>query len=178
MWSDKQDSCIFAEDDELGWGEYDVPWSWVAAGACTVDANQVPNWFMEQMSITQTELDKPWRLQILENLKTRLLNQTYKDVPLAIDTTSWVHAGEGRINLNGSAYVDCVLQLEWVHTYGTLTILNSDGATTMVRFYNPSLRSEMACLEIVYFWVIHCIYVSQKIALWHTYIKNISPCKR
>lgn len=30
VWSESsRDSCIFAEDDEMGWAEYDAPWSWV-----------------------------------------------------------------------------------------------------------------------------------------------------
>ncbi|KAK9712924.1 Integral peroxisomal membrane peroxin [Popillia japonica] len=147
LWSDRQDSCIFAEDEELGWGEYEAPWSWVAAGACTIELNQLPNWFVEQGTITQTELDQPWRLQILEELKSRLQSQSYKNIPLAVDTTSWVHVGEGRINLNGSVYVDCVLQLEWVHTNGTLTILNSDGATTMQQFSLNEITCVQCCSE-------------------------------
>lgn len=30
IWSDSsRESCIFAEDEELGWAEYEAPWSWV-----------------------------------------------------------------------------------------------------------------------------------------------------
>lgn len=71
---------------------------------------------------------------ILEELKRRLPENEYNQYDLAIDTSSWTHSGEARVNLGGTAYVDCVLQLEWMHTSGTLTILNPDGATTMVNF--------------------------------------------
>lgn len=50
----------------------------------------------------------------------------------AVDTTSWVHTGEARVSLESSGFVDCILQLEWVQSTGTLTILNPDGASTMV----------------------------------------------
>lgn len=131
--SDRQEACIFAEDEELGWAEYKAPWSWVEAGACTVDVLQLPNWFAEPGGIQQSELEQPWRVKILQTLKERLPNETAFDTyPKAIDTSSWVHTGEARINLNGTAYIDCILQLEWLHTTGSLTILNPDGATTMV----------------------------------------------
>lgn len=129
--SDRQDSCIFAEDEELGWAEYEAPWSWVEAGACTVDIIQLPNWFAESSSGQDAYLDQPWRLKILANLKARLMKEHYEHYHKAIDTTSWVHMSEARVNLNGP-YVDCILQLEWLHTTGSLTILNPDGATTMV----------------------------------------------
>lgn len=79
-----------------------------------------------------SETDQPWRLRILEELKGRIPSQdVFRDYQPAVDTTSWVHTGEARVNL-GAAFVDCVLQLEWVESCGTLTVLNQDGVTTMV----------------------------------------------
>lgn len=79
-------------------------------------------------------LEQPWRMQILQDLKARLpLQDVFVKYEQAVDTTSWVHTGEARVNLGAaSGYVDCVLQLEWVQTSGTLTIMNPEGATTMV----------------------------------------------
>ena len=135
LWSERQDSCIFAEDEELGWAEYEAPWSSVESGACTIDINQVPNWFAEQVNAAKIELDQLWRLKILDDLKARLSNEErYSHFPPAIDTSSWVHNGEARVNLKGTAFLDCILQLEWICTSGTLTILNPEGASTMVKF--------------------------------------------
>lgn len=79
-------------------------------------------------------LEQPWRMQILRDLKARLpLQDVFVDYEQAVETTSWIHTGEARVKLrNSSGYVDCILQLEWVQTSGTLTILNPEGATTMV----------------------------------------------
>lgn len=135
IWSDSsRESCIFAEDEELGWAEYEAPWSWVEAGACTIDTTQLPNWFGEGvLGQNNEELEQAWRKRILNDLKTRLKDDTkFKNYELAIDTTSWAHNGEARCSLNGTTFVDCILQLEWVEVTGSLTILNPDGCTTMV----------------------------------------------
>lgn len=134
IWSSRE-SCIFAEDEEMGWAECEAAWSWVEAGACTVEQNLLPNWFAENGSAGGAETEQPWRLKILEELKARLpLQQDYNGYQRAVDTTSCIHTGEARVNLGG-AFTDCVLQLEWLQNCGTLTILNQDGVTTMVGFY-------------------------------------------
>lgn len=134
IWSadGSRESCIFAEDEELGWAECEAAWSWVEAGACTIDQNLLPNWFAENSTAMHGEMDQTWRLKILDELKARLPKQdAFKHYQIAVDTTSWVHTAEARVNL-GAAFVDCILQLEWVQNCGTLTILNQDGVTTMV----------------------------------------------
>ncbi|XP_076270197.1 tectonin beta-propeller repeat-containing peroxin 23 isoform X2 [Rhynchophorus ferrugineus] len=147
VWSESsRDSCIFAEDEEMGWAEYDAPWSWVEAGTCLLDNGYVPNWYSDSSCGTmQEEFEQPWRTKILSDLKARLPN---KDVfglyEPAIDTTSWIHKGEARVNLGASNFVDCILQLEWLQTTGTLTILNSDGATSMHSF----TLSDITCVEL------------------------------
>lgn len=43
-----RDSGVYGEDDDaatLYWAEFDAMWSWVEAGACTVDPAQLPNWY-------------------------------------------------------------------------------------------------------------------------------------
>lgn len=132
IWSSR-DSCVFADDEELGWAECEAAWSWVEAGACTIDVTQLPNWFADSISSMSYELDQPWRLRILQELKSRLPSEEqFKNYEIAVDTTSWSHSGEARVSLGSDSFVDCILQLEWIHTCGTLTILNADGATTMV----------------------------------------------
>ncbi|KAF2895160.1 hypothetical protein ILUMI_11013 [Ignelater luminosus] len=141
-------SLFYAEDEELCWAECEASWAWVEAGACTVDPAQLPNWFVEAGSLHQAELEQPWRLKILEDLRTRLPTQAlYSNYHLAIDTTSWTHSGEARVSLNTPAFAECILQLEWVHTNGILTILNPDGATTMHQFSISDMTCVQCCSE-------------------------------
>ncbi|CAH1130207.1 unnamed protein product [Ceutorhynchus assimilis] len=147
VWSESsRDSCIFAEDEEMGWAEYDAPWSWVEAGTCLLEPSQLPNWFSDSnCGAMQEEFEQPWRNRILEDLKGRLPNQDkFTLYEPAIDTTSWIHKGEARVNLGTSTFVDCILQLEWIQTTGTLTILNPDGATTMHSF----TLSDITCVQL------------------------------
>lgn len=43
-----RDSGVYGEDEDaatLYWAEFDAMWSWVEAGACTIDpAQQLVNW--------------------------------------------------------------------------------------------------------------------------------------
>lgn len=134
IWSAEgsRESCIFAEDEEMGWAECEAAWSWVEAGACTVEQSLLPNWFVESGAGGCSEMDQPWRLKILDELKARLPGEEkFQGYQVAVDTTSWVHTGEARVNL-GANFIDCVLQLEWMQNCGSLTVLNQDGITTMV----------------------------------------------
>ncbi|XP_044750245.1 tectonin beta-propeller repeat-containing protein [Coccinella septempunctata] len=143
VWSSK-DSCIFADDEELGWAEYEAPWSWVEAGACTIENGQTPNWFTIGNGSSIEELDQPWRKQILDSLKERIPNaEKYDSYEMAVDTSSWVQTGEARVSMKKRPFLDCSLQLEWLQNNGTLTILNPDGASTMTSF---SL-SEITCIQ-------------------------------
>ncbi|XP_060517887.1 tectonin beta-propeller repeat-containing protein isoform X2 [Cylas formicarius] len=147
VWSESsRDSCIFAEDEEMGWAEYDTPWSWVDAGACLIEPNQPPNWFSEAgFGSMPEEFEQPWRKKILDDLKSRLPNQDkYGLYERAVDTTSWIQRVEAKVNLGNSLYTDCVLQLEWIQTAGTLTILNPDGATAMYSF----TLADVTCVQL------------------------------
>lgn len=53
--------------------------------------------------------------------------------------SSWIKNSDAKCKVKGSTtYEDCVIELEWISSdsgsldSGTLTILNSDGATTIV----------------------------------------------
>ncbi|XP_019761431.1 tectonin beta-propeller repeat-containing protein isoform X1 [Dendroctonus ponderosae] len=147
VWSESsRDSCIFTEDEELGWAEYDAPWSWVEAGTCLPELNQLPNWFSDSScGAMQEEFEHPWRNKILDDLKARVPNKELFDIyEPAVDVTSWMHKGEARVNLGGISFLDCILQLEWIQTTGTVTILNSDGATTMHSF----ALSDITCVQL------------------------------
>lgn len=173
-------------------------WCKVEAGACLVDPNNPPKWyiddrFMKKLNINrytetfnnnklnsnfnrvvegngtaQGEVAEPWRIHILNELKSRMKELDF-DLSLCekaieklvliinlirlfildlklnnwiyIDRSSWVKNGEAKCKLKGSStYEDCIVELEWISSdsgsldSGTLTILNPDGATTLVSF--------------------------------------------
>ncbi|KAK4880363.1 hypothetical protein RN001_008509 [Aquatica leii] len=142
-------SIFYAEDEELYWAEAETSWAWVEAGACLLDPSQLPNWFIETSILRQPELDQPWRLQILEKLQMRMPGkELYSNYLSAVDTTSWTHSGEARVCLNTPViFVECILQLEWVHTNGVVTVLNPDGATTMHQFSVTDITCVQCCSE-------------------------------
>lgn len=68
------------------------------------------------------------------------MNIKYQEILTLETRSSCVKNGDARCQLkSGKAYEDCILELEWISNTsgyvdsGTLTILNTDGATTMVR---------------------------------------------
>ncbi|XP_031344755.1 tectonin beta-propeller repeat-containing protein isoform X2 [Photinus pyralis] len=146
-------SIFYTEDEELCWAELETSWGWVEAGACMLDPSQLPNWFIEANTLHQAELEQPWRLQILDNLKKRVpAVEMYAHYPTAVDTTSWMQSSEARVCLNpansGSVFIECILQLEWVHTNGVVTILNLEGAATMHQFSVTDITCVQCCSEL------------------------------
>lgn len=144
-----RDSGIFnEEDDHAGsqyWAECDIMWACCSAGAVTVDSNQLPNWFNDTSSANnQPELIQPWRLQILDSLKVRLLSDSaektvdFSGYEKAIEMSSWIKSGEAKVSKTGGQFEECLIQLEWVNSFGTdldsgtFTILTPDGVTTKV----------------------------------------------
>lgn len=147
----------FSEDDFIGsqyWTECDVSWSNVTAGAVSVDPNQLPNWFSSVMDDSQTEMLKPWRLKILENLKERNEKERsgYEEYEKAIEASSWIKSGEVKMSRYNGTYEDCLIELEWVTSKadmdcGTLTVLNSDGISTKMQFLLNEITCIMTCSE-------------------------------
>ena len=151
-----RDSGVFGEDDFAGsqYIECDITWIGVAAGAVSVDPNQLPNWFNDAVDDTQAELAKPWRLKILEDLKTRngKVATGFETYEKPIETSSWVKSGEVRIARVNGTFDDCLIELEWVSSgsdmdSGTFTVLNSDGVSTKMQFSLSEITSVMTCSE-------------------------------
>lgn len=144
-----RDSGVFAEDDDHAgsqyWADCEVLWTCCAAGAVSVDPNQLPNWFVDSMSsINEAELSQTWRINILDNLKKRLSGTEDLDLDKyqkAVEKSSWIKSGEAKMSKPGqSLYEECLIELEWVNSSGgsgmdsgTFTILTPDGVTTRVR---------------------------------------------
>ncbi|KAL0272686.1 UNVERIFIED_CONTAM: hypothetical protein PYX00_005559 [Menopon gallinae] len=127
------------EDDDLYWADSEAFWATIEAGACLVNLNHLPNWFAENGNSVKTDLVKPWRIKILDELKMRPgeVNDLDK-YEQAIDTSSWVKSANEKCLLpNSTFYQDCVLELEWVSggkgslDCGTLTISSLDKMSTL-----------------------------------------------
>lgn len=151
-----RDSGVFGEDDFAGsqYIECDITWIGVAAGAVSVDPNQLPNWFNAAVDDSHAELAKPWRLKILDDLKTRngKLGTGFETYEKAIETSSWVKSGEVRIARVNGTFEDCLIELEWVSSTsemdsGTFTVLNSDGVSTKMQFSLSEITCVMTCSE-------------------------------
>ncbi|XP_011297277.1 tectonin beta-propeller repeat-containing protein [Fopius arisanus] len=156
------ESGVFGEDDSTAamyWAECDVLWCKVEAGACFVDPSNPPKWISDGQHSNATETSESWRIRILEELKTRQRNIESLDCDLsmfekAIERSSWVKNGDARCRLKGSSnFDDCVIELEWISSdsgaldSGTLTILNSDGATTILQFPVSEIVAVISCSE-------------------------------
>ena len=150
-----RDSGVFGEDDFIGsqYIECDITWIGVTAGAVSVDPTQLPNWFNDAVDDTQAELSKPWRMKILDDLKTRNEKLTeFQEFEKATETSSWVKSGEVRIAKVNGSYEDCLIELEWVSSVsemdsGTFTVLNSDGVSTKMQFSLSEITCVMTCSE-------------------------------
>lgn len=142
-----RDSGVFAEDDDhVGsqyWADCEVLWTCCAAGAVTVDPNQLPNWFNDVVSaVNETELTQSWRINILDKLKKRLsvagADLDFDKYEKAVEKSSWVKSGEAKMSKPGGHYEECLIELEWVNSSGTgldsgtFTILTPDGVATKV----------------------------------------------
>jgi tectonin beta-propeller repeat-containing protein 1 len=152
-----RDSGVFGEDDFVGsqyWQECDIAWSNVASGAVSVDPNQLPNWFNDTVDDSQAEMNKPWRLNILENLKTRNEKEStgFEEYEKAVEASSWIKSGEVKVVKYNNSYEDCLIELEWVSSSsgmdcGTFTVLNSDGVSTKMQFLLNEITCVMTCSE-------------------------------
>lgn len=103
------------------------------------------------------ELNEPWRIELLEELRKRLPESDYSKYEAAIDMSSWVKRGEARCLPRGSSihatYEECIIEMEWISNSngamhsGTLTVLNPDGATTKMQFSVSEITCVLCCSE-------------------------------
>lgn len=156
---DSTDAAVFGDDDdaagEMFWAECDTIWCTVAAGACLLDPNCPPNWFIENPLSGDAELLRPWRVQILQELQRRDSSLVgFESYEKAIEMSSWVKTGDARCILKDTENLeDCVLELEWVGSNkgsldsGTLTILSPERTHTKVQFSLSEITCIVCCSE-------------------------------
>ncbi|KAF7379139.1 tectonin beta-propeller repeat-containing protein isoform X1 [Vespula maculifrons] len=153
------DSGVYGEDESAAivyWAECDPSWYKVEAGACYMDPLNPPKWISDINGVTHGEIAEPWRIYILEELKNRLkgIDLDLSKYEKAIEKSSWVKNGDARCKVKGSnMYQDCIIELEWISSdsgsldSGTLTILNSDGATILMQFPISEITCVICCSE-------------------------------
>lgn len=146
-------------------------WSYIAAGAVTVDPSIIPNWFNEQLSPDgRLDVDANWRKDILEKLQKR--QETLNKIPnfskyeKAVELSSWIKSAEARYQRpNSLEFEDCLIELEWVSgnsastpttqnpstqkysDSGTFTVLHPDGVTTKIQFSLSAVTCVQCCSE-------------------------------
>ncbi|GBP89755.1 Tectonin beta-propeller repeat-containing protein [Eumeta japonica] len=129
------DSGLYYDDEvsQAAWGTCETMWSFVEAGACNIDPLQVPHWFSDTQNAINTDLISKWRIEILDNLKSR---NSYPNIDLsvygvAIEEKGWTRSCESRLlNVHGT-FEDCILTVHWhsSENSGTMSVFNPDGAT-------------------------------------------------
>lgn len=148
-------SCIFSEeDDQCGqyWSESEATWTNCTAGATLVEPNQLPGWFKDSVTLSESsaDLSKEWRLKIIELLKKRLNGFDTSTYEKAIEMSSWVKSIEAKVAKDDS-FDDCLIELEWLTSAtsgaGTLTILNLDGVSTKMQLSLNEITCVMCCSE-------------------------------
>lgn len=164
-----RDSGVFGgdDDDQTGsqyWAECDVIWTGCSAGAVTVDPTLLPQWFSDANTAGAPELTQPWRLHILQALKSRVSPERIEGLEryeAAIEKSSWVKSGEVKAAKPFESFEEAIVELEWVSSStsthlngaattqdsGTLTVLAPDGVTTRMQFSLTEIRCVLSCSE-------------------------------
>ena len=98
----------------------------------------------------QPELSKPWRIQILKELKMRTDKATagFENYEKAIEKNSWVKSGKAKAVLKDSIPELCSLELEWIGSEsGTLSILSLDQTQTKLQLSVSEITCVASCSE-------------------------------
>lgn len=133
-----QDSGMFFDEEvsQAAWGMCDTSWSFVEAGACSMDIVQVPHWFTDSRNVHNTDLTANWRLEILEQLKTRdnLQSVDVTNYGVAVEEKGWTRSCEARLVNSSSSIEDCILSLYWhdLENTGTLQVFQPDGTIQFI----------------------------------------------
>lgn len=147
-------------------------WSYLTAGAVSINPSNLPNWFNDQSSSTDSHInvDSAWRKDIVEKLRKRqdkfntLISQARYEK--AVELSSWIKSAEARYQRPGTLdFEDCLIELEWVSgssattptsqnptiqkdsDSGTFTVLNPDGVTAKIQFSLSAITCVMCCSE-------------------------------
>lgn len=147
-------SLLFGDDDDhcgsLYWTDCNMSWGNCCATAVCVDPNHLPKWFSEAtLADPAIDLNQNWRIDLLDRLKARFekVEIDPEKYVVAVKLTSWVKNGKAKIVRNANTLVDCQLELEWISTTGTLTLLNEDGVTIQQQCSLSEIAIVSCCSE-------------------------------
>lgn len=135
---DQIDSGMFYDDEvsQAAWGTCETTWSFVEAGACSMDVMQIPHWFTDSHNIYNKDLGAKWRLELLHSLKSRNnnLNVDLSNYGIAVEEKGWTRSCEARLINSGSPVEDCILSLYWhdLENTGTLSVFQPDGTIKFI----------------------------------------------
>ncbi|XP_037974156.2 tectonin beta-propeller repeat-containing protein [Plutella xylostella] len=132
------DSGMYFDEEvsQTAWGTSDAAWTFVAAGACTIDTVQVPHWFTDSHNVCNTDLSAKWRCDILDKLKMRNNYQSLdlSNYGVAVEEKGWTRSSESRLIDSNNSGEDCILSLYWhsIENTGTLSVFNPAGAIKFI----------------------------------------------
>lgn len=132
------DSGMYFDEEvsQTAWGTCDTSWTFAEAGACSIDAMQIPHWFTDSQNATNTDLVAKWRLEILEALKNRNNNHDIdlSNYGVAIEEKGWTRSCEARLVSGNNITEDCILSLYWhaLENTGTLSVFQPDGTIKFI----------------------------------------------
>ncbi|CAK1552037.1 unnamed protein product [Leptosia nina] len=131
------DSGMFFDEEvsQTAWGTCDTAWSFVEAGACSVDSVQPPHWFSDSQNSHNTDITAKWRLQILDELKLRSnYNIDLTKFGIAIEEKGWTRSCEARLVNTNNICEECIVSLYWhsSENTGTLSVFQSDGTIKFI----------------------------------------------
>lgn len=131
------DSGMYFDEEvsQTAWGTCDTNWTFVEAGACSIDSLQAPHWFTDSQNPQNSDLAANWRIQILDSLKDRNTQDVdLSQYAIAIDEKGWTRSCEARLIDANNSGEDCILSLYWhaLENTGTLSVFKPDGTIKFI----------------------------------------------
>ncbi|OWR45032.1 tectonin beta-propeller repeat-containing protein [Danaus plexippus] len=130
------DSGMYFDEEvsQAAWGTCDATWTFIEAGACSIDSVRVPQWFSDSKNGHNCDINAKWRFDILDALK----NRSNKDIDLsnfglAIEEKGWTRSCEARL-VSDSISEDCIVSIYWhaLENAGTLSVFQPDGTIKFI----------------------------------------------
>ncbi|CAH2086466.1 unnamed protein product [Euphydryas editha] len=131
------DSGMYFDEEvsQTAWGTCDATWTFIEAGACSIDTVQIPHWFTDSKNAYNSDITAKWRFQILDSLKSRnMLDIDHNNYGLAIEMKGWTRSCEARLVCENNTSEDCILSLYWhaSENIGTLSVFQPDGTIKFI----------------------------------------------
>lgn len=131
------DSGMYFDEEvsQTAWGTCDATWTFIEAGACSIDVVQTPHWFTDSKNAYNSDITAKWRFQILDSLKSRKKLETDHDnYGLAIEMKGWTRSCEARLVCENNTSEESILSLYWhaSENIGTLSVFQPDGTIKFI----------------------------------------------